>query len=63
LSKDKSFAIATRSIKTSKIHLKLLKIIFTPNELAFGLVEKTSSERPLLDGDKLNLLKGSFFLF
>ncbi len=49
--------------KPAKFHLKLLKIIFTPNELAIGLVEKTSSERPFLDGDKLNLLKGNIFLF
>jgi hypothetical protein len=49
--------------KPAKFHLKLLKIIFTPNELAIGLVEKTSSEKPLLDGVKLNLLKGNFYHF
>ena len=49
--------------KPAKFHLKLLKIIFTADELAIGLVEKKSSERPLLDGVKLNLLKGNFYYF
>jgi hypothetical protein len=49
--------------KPAKFHLKLLKNILTADELAIGLVEKTSSEKPLLDGVKFNLLKGNFYHF
>ena len=41
-----------------KFHLKLLKIIFTLDELKIGLIEKTSSDRPLFNETKINLLNG-----
>ncbi len=32
--------------KPAKYHLEILRILFTPEELAVGLIEKTSSEKP-----------------
>jgi len=51
--------------KPAKCHLKIIRILFTPEELAVGLIEKTSSEKPLLDAERINLLKGNkiFILF
>ena len=44
--------------KPAKYHLRILKILFAQEELAVGLVERTSSENPLLDAERINLLKG-----
>ncbi len=50
-------------MKPSKYHANVLKTLFTTNELSICLVEKSTSDRPLSDSERLNLLKGTFINF